>query len=122
MVRALRREELREGCPGAEVSLGVCAPRNLGVIGTSEMASPKVTERSPNSSRNWLRREGGREGGEEDGSCVRLEVIPWQEGSVITAERSYHPQDLLRRSPEAEDRDLRSKLGLESVCAPLCGS
>ena len=49
-------------------------------------------------------------------------VLPCQVGSVIAAERSDLPQGLLWRSPEAQARDLRSKLGLESVCAPLCGS
>ena len=44
------------------------------------------------------------------------------EGSVITAECSDIPQDLLWRSREIRNRDLRSKLGLESVCKPLCRS
>ena len=53
---------------------------------------------------------------------MQVGLLPWQEGSVITAERSDLPQDLLWRSREAQDRDLRSELGLESFCAPLCGS
>ena len=45
------------------------------------------------------------------------QLLPCHEGSVITAERSDFPHYLLWRSREAQNRDLRSKLGLESVCS-----
>ena len=46
-------------------------------------------------------------------------LLPCKASSVITAERSDLPQDLLWRSQEAQNRHLRSKLCLESVCEPL---
>ena len=53
--------------------------------------------------------------------CAWLHVLPCHVGSVIATERPDLSLDSLWRSREAHTGDLRSTLGLESICEPFCG-